>query len=104
MLRITFFHKVWNNALLELVDVYDVILTIRLHQYQWLEKPSHMLRTIIPCLIFGGWFLDMSKNINLLRACLFQTIAHWHNVTLRALVISKDNAKFIQSLTGIIKQ
>ena len=46
----------------------------------------------------------MSKNINRLRARPFQTIAYWHNVTLRALGLSKDNAKFVQRLTGIIKQ
>ena len=44
------------------------------------------------------------KNSNCLCARPVQTIAYWYNVTLKALSISKDNAKFIQRLTGIINQ
>ena len=77
---------------------------MRLRQLRWLEKLAHKPRTRIPRQLFGRWVLDMSKNSNRLRAWPFQTISHWHNVTLRALGISKDDAKFIQRLTGIIKQ
>ena len=104
MLQITVFYKVWNDGLLEISGVNYVISTMRLHQCRWLKKLAHMPITRIPCQIFGGWVLDMSNNSNRLRAWPFQTISHWHNVTLRALGISKDDAKFIQRLTGIIKQ
>ena len=104
MLKITDFHQFWNNDLLKLVGVDDVILAMRLRQFQWLDKLAHMPRIRIPRQLFGGWVLDMSKNSNQLRARPFQTIAHCHNVTLGALGVSKDDAKFIQSMTGIIKQ
>ena len=104
MLRITVCHKVRNNALLELAAVDDVISTMRLRPFWWINKLAHISRTRIPCQLFSTYVIDKSKNSNRLRVWTFQIIAHWYNVTLRALSVSKDNYKFIQSLTGIVKQ
>ena len=46
----------------------------------------------------------MSKNRIFVCVQPFQSIAHWNKVTLRTLSISKEDAKFIQSLNGIINQ
>ena len=104
MLRITVFHKVCNDAPLELADVDEFISMMKLRQFRWLEKLNHMPRTRIPCQLFGGWVIEMINSSNQLRARPFQTITHWIIFTLISLGISKDYSKFIQGLTGIINQ
>ena len=81
-----------------------LILAMRLRQCRWLEKLAHMPRTRTPRKLFGGWLLEMRKDSNQLRSQPFQTISHCYNVTLRALGTSKEDAKFIQRLSEIIKQ
>ena len=64
MLRVTIFHKAWNDVLLELAGVDDSILTMSLRQCRWLDKLAYMPKTIIPFELFGRWVLDMIKTSN----------------------------------------
>ena len=63
MLRVTVFHKIQNEKLLELARVHDIMSILHLHvrRCRWLEKLAYMPRTRIPRQLFAGWICDPKK-------------------------------------------